>query len=144
MSEQQFISPSSVTFTPASGAVTIGHVSRLVYRDNAASVCFAGDADSYPTAVSEVSGEAPEVQVSCLVPAILDAVPAGTHGSLSWVLNDAFNGAMPGGGAVRYTIANAVFLRKPVNAPHYVYADTDFLFRAVSSDGMCPLTSAAV
>ena len=144
-SGQQFISPSAVVFTPASGpAVPIPHVERLRYDEAVTSADFAGDGDLFVREVVPAVAK-PQAVVTVLAPAVMDAIPTGTRGVLSWVMNDAFNGATPGGGAIAYTLTRAVFLRRPVNVPYYVHAETDFLFRASSADGRTsPLSGAPV
>jgi hypothetical protein len=131
----EFLSPSAVVFTPATGPpVPLPHVEKLRYDEQVSAADFAGDNDLYVTSVVP-SVAKPQAVVSVLAPAVLDALPTGSRGVLSWTANDAFNGATPGGGGIRYTLARAVFLRRPVDLPYYQMASTDFLFRASSADG---------
>jgi len=142
---QQFMNPSNVVFAPFVGnAYPIDRVELMSYRENSRSASFAGDTDAYPTAVAQVSDGPPEVRITTLSPASLDAIPSGTRGLLTWVIDDAFNSDTPEGGAVRYTLAHVMFLRHPVEAPFGKYVATTYKFQAQSSNGQCPLTYAPV
>ena len=143
---RQFMSPYDVTFTPDGGGspVVFGHVSRVVYDEQADLVGFAGDNDLGETCVAAVKLRF-VAAVELLTPGAMDAVKAGTRGTLAWTAGSSFAGNTPGGGGVRYTLARATFTRRPVDLPYYKLSGTAYAFRASSADGQnSPLSSAAV
>lgn len=141
---KQFINNSTVTFTPSGGsAIPILNVKSVSSNPNLESVEDSGDAQFYNTLNVVTSGRW-IITIEVTKPAVLNAVAFGVAGTLTWTENDANNGSATGGGALIFTLVNAILKPQTRNSQHRQVATMSFVFESYSSDGSTsPLSSTA-
>ncbi len=72
-------------------------------------------------------------------------VAIGTTGLLHATLQDPVNGVTAGGGALKFTLANAVVGDIPIDGEHMQWAGASISFESFSTDGTTsPVTIAAL
>jgi hypothetical protein len=122
-----------VAFTPTGGSATsITRVTAGMFGQGGHLIKFKGDTDQYPTIIA-----APTVEPNCSfttadVGTMMGFAP-GTGGSLAATLNDAKAAA---GGAVNFTLSNAVFESASATGQHAQFATVTGTWHAYSSDGV--------
>jgi len=134
----RFINNGLVTFTPTiptGTMVTIKGVQSVSMNPQVKTIQGAGDADFYPSLSVAVEGE-PTITVNTINDAVLNAVAPGTVGTLAWTQNDARNGATTAGGALIYTITNAVYTPGDTVQGHRVFGTFAATFTAYATDGI--------
>ncbi len=132
---KRFMNIVSCTFTPTGGSpTTITGITGLSIAENAELIRASGDGD-YIDTLAVVPSISPSVVIETNEPALLKAVAAGTIGSLVFTLNDARNAAVTGGGALIYTVSNAVFQPGTFAAHHRQFGTNTHTFGTFSSDG---------
>jgi hypothetical protein len=139
---KRFVNNSNVSFTPAGGgsAVDARGVQSVGDDPGIELLNMAGDADFWDTTVVAVRG-ARTVTIELLEIGTFNTVTPGAIGTLVWTRNDARNAAAAGGGALVYTLSEAVYKGMPVNSAHRQAAKGTISFEAQSVDGATdPLT----
>jgi hypothetical protein len=103
---------------------------------------FKGDTDLYPTIIAAVDTEPHASITTADVGTVMSSFVPGTTSTLTAQLNDA-KGAS--GGAVVFTLANAVFENADAQAQHAQFGSVTGTWQAFSSDGSTsPLSIARV
>lgn len=92
---------------------------------------FKGDTDLYPTIIANVDNE-PNVSVTTADVGTLMGFAPGASGTWSGTLNDA---KLATGGAVVFTMINAVFENADTQAQHAAFGSVTGTWQAFSSDG---------
>jgi hypothetical protein len=92
---------------------------------------FKGDTDIYPTIIANVDNEPHASITTADVGTMMGFIP-GTSATLTATLNDA-KGAV--GGAVVFTLANAVFENADTQAQHAQFGSVTGTWQCYSSDG---------
>jgi hypothetical protein len=92
---------------------------------------FKGDTDIYPTIIANVDNEPHASITTADVGTMMGFIP-GTSATLSATLNDAKNAS---GGAVVFTLANAVFENADTQAQHAQFGSVTGTWQCYSSDG---------
>jgi hypothetical protein len=95
-------------------------------------ITFKGDTDLYPTIIANVDNE-PTMSITTADVGNLMAIAPGTTGTLTATLNDAKGQS---GGAVVFTLANAVFANADTQAQHAAFGTVTGNWQAFSSDGV--------
>lgn len=132
---KRFVNTTACIFTPAGGsAIPITGITSISLTQNPEEVRMGGDGDLFDT-FGGVFGVNPVVKISSNEPNLLDAVPPGAFGTLTWTRNDARNGAVTAGGARIYTISGAYYMPQGDTAPHRQGATAEFEFHTQSVDG---------
>ena len=131
----RFINISSCSFTPTSGSLTaIKGVKSVTLDPGVQALSESGDADLFNT-FRGVVGLDYSVEVEVINAAALNAITPGAVGQLVFTLNDARNGSTTSGGALIYTIDNAVFEPGQLGAQHRQMATNRYKFGTYSTDG---------
>ncbi len=132
---KRFINISSVTFTVTGGSATpIAGVQSVAKNPQPQEERGSGDADFYDT-VAVVVASNPMVSLETLNISALNSIPVGSIGTLVWTQNDARNGSSAGGGALIYTLANAIYQGQQDTIYHRKLANGTPVFTSYSSDG---------
>lgn len=141
----RFINVSSTGFTPSGGSLTnIRGVQNVSQNPNSVEERGSGDADFFDTFAAVVAAN-PSVSIETINPSGLNSVAVGTIGTLVWTQNDARNGSTTSGGALTYTLAQAVYQGQQITNPHRKLATASPTFMSYSTDGSTnPLSVAAV
>lgn len=92
---------------------------------------FKGDTDLYPTIIANVDNE-PHMSITTADVGTIQSIVPGTTGTLTATLNDA-KGAS--GGAVVFTLSNAVFENADTQAQHAQFGSVTGTWQGYSSDG---------
>lgn len=130
----RFVNFSGVTFTPSGGsAVVITEVQNIGYDPKAKLIQASGDADLYDTAVALVS-IAPEITIESQNLIALQSLVPGTHGTLTYILHDFYNGT--GTGAITRTITGCVVGSPTQDSKHRQAATGRLVLQAFSADGI--------
>ncbi len=125
-----------VGFRPGGGPlIPINRVQSVGFDPGSQLIPYSGDGDRYPVGLFNLSNQPSAVVVSNNIGALL-SIPPGTVGTLVATLNDARNGALADGGAITFTLDNAVVQNAPTSARHAQIADGSVTFLAFSSDGV--------
>jgi hypothetical protein len=95
---------------------------------------FKGDTDMYPTIIANVDNE-PHMSITTADVGNLMGIAPGAVGTLTATLNDA-KGAV--GGAVVFTMINAVFENADTQAQHAQFGSVTGTWQAFSTDGSTP------
>ena len=134
---KRFINVSSCGFTPTGGsAIPIKGVTSVTENYNAQEVRASGDADFFDTLGVVVSAN-PSVSIDFLNQAALEnaTILPGTTGTLTYTKNDARNGSTAAGGALIYTLVNAVWQGQTATNPHRAIGTATGMFNSFSADG---------
>jgi hypothetical protein len=124
---------SAVGFTPSGGSLTaINKVDGVDIDYGTTLLSYSGDADRYPTTIVNTMNE-PKMTVRSSNVAGLQGFTAGTVGAFAATHNDA---KLAVGGAVVYTLANAVVGNVQVGGEHAQYGKGSLAFQAFSADGV--------
>ena len=128
----------SVSFTPTSGAtVAITRVTNASVGMGGKLIKFKADTDIYPSIIANVDNEPHFSITTADVGTMMGFIP-GTGGTLLATLNDA---KLASGGAVLFTMANAVFENADTQAAHAQFGSVTGTWQAYASDGQTdPLT----
>jgi hypothetical protein len=134
-----------VTFTPAGGsAIPLKRVNSVNFDPGGQLLPYSGDGDRYPTAMV-LAMSSPTASLSTSNISQISALAIGTVGTLVAIANDAVNGILTGGGAITYTLINAVVAGTPWGGQHAQFGTANLTFQAYSSDGSTtPLSQAAL
>ena len=92
---------------------------------------FKGDTDAFPTIIAMVDQEPHASITTADVGTMMGFIP-GASGTLTATLNDA---KLASGGAVVFTLANAVFENADTQAQHAQFGSVTGTWQAFSSDG---------
>lgn len=131
----RFINPSSVSFTPSGGTLTaIKGVKSIGINPNVQVLKESGDADFFNTFAGAVSADW-VIDVQFINTMSLNSVTPGVIGTFTFTINDARNGAVTGGGAMIYTISNAVYDPGNMSNPHRQMSTASAQFHTYSTDG---------
>ena len=123
----------AVAFTPASAsAIPITRVTAGMFGQGGQLIKFKGDTDQYPTIIAAPTVEPNASFTTADVGTMMGFAP-GTGGSLAATLNDAKAAV---GGAVNFTLSNAVFETASATAQHAHFATVTGTWQAFSSDGV--------
>jgi len=95
---------------------------------------FKGDTDLYPSIIANVNNE-PHASVTTADVGTMFGFAPGAGGTLTGTLNDA---KAQTGGAVVFTMTNAVFENADANAQHAQFGTTTGTWQAYASDGQTP------
>lgn len=139
-----FVNFSGVQFTPAGGAaISITEVLAVDSDMQGQTIMQKGDADLFPTHRKRVSSD-PRVTIRTNDIVSRNAC-IGLRGALTWIEQDEDNGATPAGGALRYTLSNAVEETSDNRGQHAAYRESTLTFGSYSTDGTTsPLAVTAV
>ncbi len=118
----------AVTF----GTTSISRVTSGAFSQGGKLVTFKGDVDLYNTVVANVTNEPHAAFTTADVGTMVGIAP-GTTATLTATLNDA-KGAT--GGAVVFTLSNAVFENAQAQAHHAQFGSVIGTWQAFSSDGV--------
>jgi hypothetical protein len=92
---------------------------------------FKGDVDNYPTIIANVDNE-PHASITTADVGTMMGFSPGTTGTLVATLNDA---KLAAGGAVNFTLINAVFENADTQAQHAQFGSVTGTWQCFSSDG---------
>jgi hypothetical protein len=113
----------------ASGAIT--RVTNASVGQGGSLIKFKGDTDLFPTIIANVDQE-PHFSITTADVGTIHAISPGAVGTLIATLNDA-KGAS--GGAVVFTLSNAVFENADTQAQHAQFGSVTGTWQAYSTDG---------
>jgi hypothetical protein len=132
-------------FTPTGGsATTYTGVTTAGIDPNGSLLKFDGDGDRYTTTIINDFND-PVITITCTDIGAMRAWPVGTVGTLVLTHLDARNVATAGGGALLYTLVNAIVADFPFTGAHRQYATGTITFNTFSSDGITnPLSVTAL
>lgn len=124
---------SAVGFTPTGGSlIPFGRVLEVQVDQGGSLKELSGDADKYPTLmVNDMNN--PKVTVRGNDVATLQGLGVGTVGTLTATHNDA---KLASGGAIVYTMSNAVVENAPGGGSHAEYGEATVSFKLFSNDGV--------
>jgi hypothetical protein len=132
-----------VSFTPGGGSPTpITGVTNVAIATGATMEKFAGDGDRYNSTVVNSMND-PTVTITTADQQTIRQWPGGTRGTLTFTQNDAKNAATAGGGAVLFTVSNAIVQDTPTGGAHARIDTGSISFCTESSDGQTPPISSA-
>jgi hypothetical protein len=124
---------SAVGFTPTSGTlVAITKVQDVQFDPGGSLKDYMGDADKFPTTVVNDMNR-PKATVQSGDIATIQALVPGTIGTFTATFNDAKQST---GGAIVYTLSNAVVANIPGGGKHGDYGAATLNLQAFSSDGV--------
>ena len=112
-------------------SVNITRVTNASIGQGGQLIKFKGDTDIYPTIIANVDNEPHASITTADVGTMMGFVP-GTSATLTATLNDAKSAA---GGAVNFTLANAVFENADTQAQHAQFGSVTGTWQCYSSDG---------
>ena len=139
----RFINLSSVSFTPSGGSLTnIKGVKSISINPNTSILKESGDADFINTFAGAVSVDW-VIDIQFINTGALSAIAPGAVGTLAFTVNDARNGATTGGGAMIYTISNAVYDPGAMNHQHRQMSTASLQMHTYSTDGSTSPVSVA-
>ncbi len=118
----------SVTF----GSTAITRITTGGFGQGGTLLRFKGDTDMYSTVIANVNNE-PNASFTTADVGTMMGITPGTTNTLTATLNDA-KGAT--GGAVVFTMINAVFENADTTAQHAQYGSVTGTWQAFSSDGL--------
>jgi hypothetical protein len=119
------------------GSTTITRVTNASFGWGGRLIKFKGDTDLYPTIIVAPDQE-PHASVTTADVGTVMSIAVGTTATLAATLNDAKSAV---GGAVIFTMANAVFENADASAAHAQFGSITATWQAYSSDGSTnPLT----
>lgn len=134
---KRFINISTCGFTPTGGSnIPLKGVTNVTENYNAQEVRGSGDGDFYDTFAGVVSAN-PSISLEMLNQAALDniTIAPGAVGTLVYTLNDARNGSTAAGGALIYTLINAVYQGQAKTNGHRALGTASPTFNSFSTDG---------
>ena len=120
-------------------SVTITKVTGASFSPGGTLSEFSGDLDVMPTLIANLMSN-PHASVTTADIGTMQGIVPGTTATLTATLNDALK-AM--GGAIVYTMINAVFENHDPQAQHAQFGSTTGTWKAFSSDGQTPPLSIA-
>jgi hypothetical protein len=124
---------SAVGFTPSGGTlVPITKVQDVNFDPGGSLKPHSADGDKYPTTVV-VDMNRPKCTVQTADVATAQALATGTIGTVTATFNDA---KLAAGGAVVYSLINAVVANTPGGGKHGDYGAATITFESFSSDGI--------
>jgi hypothetical protein len=113
------------------GSTTLTRVVNMTFAQGGQLIQFKGDTDLYPTIIANPTSE-PHASITTADVGTLMGISPGTTASLTATLNDA---KLAIGGAVNFTLANAVFENAETSGAHAQFAQVNGTWKAFSSDG---------
>jgi len=119
-----------VTF--ASNAIT--RVTNASVGQGGSLIRFKGDTDLYPTVIANVDQE-PHMSITTADVGTMHSFVPGQTGTLAATLNDARGTS---GGAVVFTLSNAVFETADTQAQHAQFGSVTGTWQGFSTDGQTP------
>jgi hypothetical protein len=124
---------SAVGFTPSGGSLTtISKVQEVQFDPAGTLKPYAGDGDRYPTTIVNDMNN-PKATVRGGDVATMQGLAPGTVGAFTSTFNDA---KLATGGAIVYTLSNAVVENCTAGGAHAEYGEGTLSFLAFSSDGV--------
>ena len=112
-------------------SVNITRVTNAIVGQGGQLIKFKGDTDIYPTIIANVDNE-PHVSITTADVGTMMGFMPGTSATLTATLNDAKSAS---GGAVVFTLANAVFENADTQAQHAQFGSVTGTWQCFSSDG---------
>jgi len=109
----------------------ITKVTSMAFDPGGSLIKFKADVDRFPTTIVNVDNE-PTATVTSGDVANLYSISPGTAGTLTGTLNDAL---LATGGAIVFSMVNAVFRTATMTAPHAQFASATGSWDAFSNDG---------
>jgi hypothetical protein len=123
------------SYTPVSASIiNLTRISNGSFNYGGKLIKFSGDTDQYPTIIATPLQDPSASFTSADVGTFFGIVP-NTVGVLAATLNDARSAS---GGAVVFSMANAVFENSSFTAAHAQFASITATWQAYSSDGVTP------
>lgn len=119
------------------GTTNIKNVSNVQFDPGGDLLPYAGDNSRYPTALVNAMNR-PGASVECEDMATLSSFNIGDEGSFVAILNDAKNLAVTGGGALQFTLSNAVIRNVPLGGQFGQFGRGQLQMLAYSADGVTP------
>jgi hypothetical protein len=114
------------------GSTAITRVTAGMFGQGGNLLKFKGDTDLYPSIIANVDNEPHALITTADVGTMMGFAP-GTSGTLTATLNDA---KAVSGGAVVFTMSNAVFENAEANAQHAQFGTITGTWQAYASDGI--------
>lgn len=142
---KRMVNVASVGFTPTGGSLTaITGVTNFSIDEGGSLIEFSGDGDHGPT-TKVCDFIDPQVTLTFADVSLAMTLSPGLRGSLVFTHLDAINKATTGGGAITYTLANAIVANPVGTQAHRQFGSATATFESWSSDGVTsPLSSTAV
>jgi hypothetical protein len=113
-------------------SVTLTRVTNASFGQGGQLIKFKGDTDLFPTIIAAVDTEPHASITTADIGTVMANFAPGTTSTLSATLNDAKSQS---GGAVVFTMANAVFENADAQAQHAQFGSVTGTWQAFSSDG---------
>jgi hypothetical protein len=127
------ISKAQINWTNVAFASTgITRVTAAMFGQGGSLIKFKGDTDLYPSIIANVTNE-PHASITTADVGTMMGFNPGASGTLAAQLNDA---KAVSGGAVVFTMSNAVFENADANAQHAQFGTVTGTWQAYASDGL--------
>jgi hypothetical protein len=124
----------SVTWTPSGSPVVLTGVQSVAFDTGGSLLPFSGDGDRAVTTLVNDFFD-PSCTITFANVNAASSLVIGQTGTLTATLNDAKNKAATGGGALIYTLSNAMIENVPQSGSHRQYGSASVSIKSFSTDG---------